>query len=198
MSWSGPWRSGGGSGSARLVPRDDDGDLDSAPGAGPELYYLLPRPLPFLSFFVVFLLPQLAALIAQVPGGPGIIETVVVWALGPEAGAPAVAGARRPPDPIPWRAPFSRRCRPPGPRCEDCRAAGRASAPAPAGRPESRPALARRLADVQDVEVRVSERRDPERVRERDLSALGEIRGMKDAVQRPGRIGRRHAGSLRR
>jgi uncharacterized membrane protein YbhN (UPF0104 family) len=61
--------------------------------SGLALYCLLPRPLPFLSFFVVFLLAQLAALIAQVPGGLGIIEAVVVWALGPGAGAAAVAGA---------------------------------------------------------------------------------------------------------
>lgn len=61
--------------------------------SGLALYCLLPRPLPFLSFFVVFLFAQLAALIAQVPGGLGIIEAVVVWALGPGAGAAAVAGA---------------------------------------------------------------------------------------------------------
>lgn len=61
--------------------------------SGLALYCLLPRPLPFLSFFVVFLLAQLAALIAQVPGGLGIIEAVVVWSLGPSAGTPAVVGA---------------------------------------------------------------------------------------------------------
>jgi uncharacterized membrane protein YbhN (UPF0104 family) len=61
--------------------------------SGLALYCLLPRPLPFLSFFVVFLLAQIAALIAQVPGGLGIIEAVVVWALGPGAGPAAVVGA---------------------------------------------------------------------------------------------------------
>jgi uncharacterized membrane protein YbhN (UPF0104 family) len=61
--------------------------------SGLALYCLLPRPLPFLSFFVVFLLAQLAALLAQVPGGLGIIEAVVVWALRPTAGPAAVAGA---------------------------------------------------------------------------------------------------------
>jgi uncharacterized membrane protein YbhN (UPF0104 family) len=61
--------------------------------SGLALYSLLPRSLPLLSFFVVFLLAQLAALIAQVPGGLGIIEAVVVWSLGPAAGAPAVVGA---------------------------------------------------------------------------------------------------------
>jgi uncharacterized membrane protein YbhN (UPF0104 family) len=61
--------------------------------SGLALYCLLPRPLPVLSFFVVFLLAQLAALIAQVPGGLGIIEAVVVWALGPGPGPAAVVGA---------------------------------------------------------------------------------------------------------
>lgn len=61
--------------------------------SGLALYCLLPQPLPVLSFFVVFLLAQLAALAAQVPGGLGIIEAVVVWALGPGAGTAAVVGA---------------------------------------------------------------------------------------------------------
>jgi len=61
--------------------------------SGLALYFLLPPSLPFLSFFVVFLLAQVAALIAQVPGGLGIIEAVVVWWLGPAASPPVIVGA---------------------------------------------------------------------------------------------------------
>jgi uncharacterized membrane protein YbhN (UPF0104 family) len=57
------------------------------------LFVLLPRGIPFLSFFGVFMLGQVASLLAQVPGGLGVFEAVVFWCLEPAASPPAILGA---------------------------------------------------------------------------------------------------------
>jgi uncharacterized membrane protein YbhN (UPF0104 family) len=49
--------------------------------SGAALYVLLPHRVPFHVFFAVFLLGQIAALVAQVPAGLGVFEAVVLWSL---------------------------------------------------------------------------------------------------------------------
>ena len=51
--------------------------------SGAALYVLLPHQVPFHVFFAVFLLGQIAGLIAQVPGGLGVFEAVMLWGLTP-------------------------------------------------------------------------------------------------------------------
>jgi hypothetical protein len=51
--------------------------------SGAALYVLLPHRVPFHVFFAVFLLGQIAGLIAQVPGGLGVFEAVMLWGLTP-------------------------------------------------------------------------------------------------------------------
>jgi uncharacterized membrane protein YbhN (UPF0104 family) len=58
--------------------------------SGAALYVLLPRAVPFHVFFAVFLLGQLAALVAQIPGGLGVFEAVILWGLGPALSTPAI------------------------------------------------------------------------------------------------------------
>jgi uncharacterized membrane protein YbhN (UPF0104 family) len=58
--------------------------------SGAALYVLLPRNVPFHVFFAVFLLGQIAGLVAQVPGGLGVFEAVMVWGLSPAISAPSV------------------------------------------------------------------------------------------------------------
>ena len=57
------------------------------------LFVLLPHGIPFLSFFGVFMLGQIASLLAQVPGGLGVFETVVFWCLEPAVSPAAILGA---------------------------------------------------------------------------------------------------------
>ncbi len=61
--------------------------------SGAALYVLLPHAVPFHVFFGVFLLGQIAALIAQVPAGLGVFEAVVLWCLAPAIRAPAILAA---------------------------------------------------------------------------------------------------------
>jgi phosphatidylglycerol lysyltransferase len=58
--------------------------------SGAALYVLLPNRVPFHVFFAVFLLGQIAALVAQVPAGLGVFEAVVLWSLGPAIPVPAL------------------------------------------------------------------------------------------------------------
>jgi uncharacterized membrane protein YbhN (UPF0104 family) len=59
--------------------------------SGAALYVLLPPHLvPFHVFFAVFLLGQIAALIAQVPAGLGVFEAVMLWSLAPAIRTPAM------------------------------------------------------------------------------------------------------------
>jgi uncharacterized membrane protein YbhN (UPF0104 family) len=58
--------------------------------SGAALYVLLPHVIPFHVFFAVFLLGQMASLVAQVPAGLGVFEAVVLWSLGPTHRAPAI------------------------------------------------------------------------------------------------------------
>jgi uncharacterized membrane protein YbhN (UPF0104 family) len=58
--------------------------------SGAALYVLLPHEVPFQVFFAVFLLGQIAGLVAQVPGGLGVFEAVVLWGLTPALPAPAI------------------------------------------------------------------------------------------------------------
>jgi uncharacterized membrane protein YbhN (UPF0104 family) len=51
--------------------------------SGAALYVLLPHRLPFHVFFAVFLLGQIAALVAQVPAGLGVFEAVMLWGTSP-------------------------------------------------------------------------------------------------------------------
>jgi uncharacterized membrane protein YbhN (UPF0104 family) len=66
--------------------------------SGAALYTLLPHRVPFHVFFAVFLLGQIAALVAQVPGGLGVFEAVMLWSLAAGIRAPtmliALAGYR--------------------------------------------------------------------------------------------------------
>jgi len=66
--------------------------------SGAALYVLLPNRVPFHVFMAVFLLGQIAALVAQVPGGLGVFEAVMLWSLAPVIRAPtmlvALAGYR--------------------------------------------------------------------------------------------------------
>ncbi|HEX3274148.1 MAG TPA: hypothetical protein VHR43_04775, partial [Gemmatimonadales bacterium] len=54
------------------------------------LYVLLPSRVPFHVFFAVFLLGQIAGLIAQVPAGLGVFEAVMLWGLTPALSTPSV------------------------------------------------------------------------------------------------------------
>lgn len=58
--------------------------------SGLALYVLLPHRVPFHVFFAVFLLGQIAALVAQVPAGLGVFEAVVLWSLSPAIPASAL------------------------------------------------------------------------------------------------------------
>src|SRR3954451_17830705 len=58
--------------------------------SGAALYVLLPHRVPFHVFFAVFLLGQIAGLIAQVPAGLGVFEAVMLWGLTPALKTPAV------------------------------------------------------------------------------------------------------------
>ena len=58
--------------------------------SGAALYVLLPHRVPFHVFFAVFLLGQIAGLIAQVPGGLGVFEAVMLWGLTPALKTPSI------------------------------------------------------------------------------------------------------------
>jgi uncharacterized membrane protein YbhN (UPF0104 family) len=58
--------------------------------SGAALYVLLPHAVPFHVFFAVFLLGQIAALVAQVPAGLGVFEAVMLWSLAPAIPTPAM------------------------------------------------------------------------------------------------------------
>jgi len=58
--------------------------------SGAALYVLLPHRVPFHVFFAVFLLGQIAGLVAQVPAGLGVFEAVMLWGLTPALRAPAI------------------------------------------------------------------------------------------------------------
>jgi uncharacterized membrane protein YbhN (UPF0104 family) len=58
--------------------------------SGAALYALLPHAIPFHVFFAVFLLGQIAALVAQIPGGLGVFEAVILWGLRPALSTPAI------------------------------------------------------------------------------------------------------------
>ena len=51
--------------------------------SGAALFVLLPSRVPFNVFFAVFLLGQIAGLVAQVPAGLGVFEAVMLWGLTP-------------------------------------------------------------------------------------------------------------------
>jgi uncharacterized membrane protein YbhN (UPF0104 family) len=51
--------------------------------SGAALFVLLPSRVPFHVFFAVFLLGQIAGLVAQVPAGLGVFEAVMLWGLTP-------------------------------------------------------------------------------------------------------------------
>jgi len=51
--------------------------------SGAALYVLLPHRVPFHVFFAVYLLGQIAGLVAQLPGGLGVFEAVMLWGLTP-------------------------------------------------------------------------------------------------------------------
>jgi uncharacterized membrane protein YbhN (UPF0104 family) len=58
------------------------------------LYVLLPSPSPisFSVFFAAFIVAQIAGLISHVPGGLGVFDTVILWALTPELETSVVFG----------------------------------------------------------------------------------------------------------
>ncbi|HEX3233904.1 MAG TPA: lysylphosphatidylglycerol synthase domain-containing protein [Gemmatimonadales bacterium] len=58
--------------------------------SGAALYVLLPHRVPFHVFLAVFLLGQIASLVAQIPGGLGVFEAVVLWGLRPALSTPAI------------------------------------------------------------------------------------------------------------
>ena len=58
--------------------------------SGAALYVLLPHRVPFHVFFAVFLLGQIAGLVAQVPAGLGVFEAVMLWGLQPALTTPAI------------------------------------------------------------------------------------------------------------
>ena len=58
--------------------------------SGAALYVLLPHRVPFHVFFAVFLLGQIAGLVAQVPAGLGVFEAVMLWGLTPALTTPAI------------------------------------------------------------------------------------------------------------
>ncbi|MGN6392600.1 MAG: lysylphosphatidylglycerol synthase domain-containing protein [Gemmatimonadales bacterium] len=51
--------------------------------SGLALYVLLPHRVPFHVFFAIYLLGQIAGLVAQVPAGLGVFEAVMLWGLTP-------------------------------------------------------------------------------------------------------------------
>jgi uncharacterized membrane protein YbhN (UPF0104 family) len=61
--------------------------------SGAALYVLLPYVMPFHVFFAVFLLGQIASLVAQVPAGLGVFEAVMLWSLSPAIRTPAIVVA---------------------------------------------------------------------------------------------------------
>jgi uncharacterized membrane protein YbhN (UPF0104 family) len=61
--------------------------------SGATLYVLLPHAVPFHVFLAVFLLGEIASLIAQVPAGLGVFEAVVLWSLAPAIPTPAILAA---------------------------------------------------------------------------------------------------------
>jgi uncharacterized membrane protein YbhN (UPF0104 family) len=61
--------------------------------SGAALYVLLPHVIPFHVFFAVFLLGQIASLVAQVPAGLGVFEAVMLWSLTPAVRAPSMVVA---------------------------------------------------------------------------------------------------------
>jgi uncharacterized membrane protein YbhN (UPF0104 family) len=63
--------------------------------SGAALFVLLPgsHPVAFFGFFGLFILSQIAALIAQVPGGLGVFEAVMLATLVPPLSASALFGA---------------------------------------------------------------------------------------------------------
>jgi uncharacterized membrane protein YbhN (UPF0104 family) len=58
--------------------------------SGAALYVLLPHTVPFHVFFAVYLLGQIAGLVAQVPGGLGVFEAVMLWGLAPALSTPVI------------------------------------------------------------------------------------------------------------
>jgi uncharacterized membrane protein YbhN (UPF0104 family) len=58
--------------------------------SGAALYVLLPHRVPFHVFFALFLLGQIASLVAQVPAGLGVFEAVMLWGLQPALRPPAI------------------------------------------------------------------------------------------------------------
>jgi uncharacterized membrane protein YbhN (UPF0104 family) len=54
------------------------------------LYVLLPHNVPFHVFLAVFLLGEIAALVAQIPAGLGVFEAVMLWSLPPAIQVPAL------------------------------------------------------------------------------------------------------------
>jgi uncharacterized membrane protein YbhN (UPF0104 family) len=58
--------------------------------SGAALYVLLPPAVPFTVFFAIFLMGQIASLVAQVPAGLGVFEAVVLWSVKPAIPAPSV------------------------------------------------------------------------------------------------------------
>ena len=63
--------------------------------AAAVLYKLLPSatPLPYLGFFRIYLLAQLAGIISNVPGGLGVFETVMLILISPPVAADELFGA---------------------------------------------------------------------------------------------------------
>ena len=61
--------------------------------SGAALYVLLPHRVPFHVFFAIFLLGQIAGLVAQVPAGLGVFEAVMIWGLQPALTTPAIVVA---------------------------------------------------------------------------------------------------------
>ena len=63
--------------------------------SGVALYALIsgPRAVPFTLFFGVFILGQLVALVAQLPGGIGVFDAMMIWGLRAAAPAPVVLAA---------------------------------------------------------------------------------------------------------
>ncbi len=58
--------------------------------SGAALYVLLPHTVPFHVFFAIFLLGQIASLVAQIPAGLGIFEAVMLWGMSPAVPAAAM------------------------------------------------------------------------------------------------------------
>jgi uncharacterized membrane protein YbhN (UPF0104 family) len=58
--------------------------------AAATLYVLLPQQVPFHVFLAVFLLAEIAILVAQIPAGLGVFEAVMLWSLPPAIPVPAL------------------------------------------------------------------------------------------------------------